>query len=271
MIAGLELWLPALLLWQAALPKRLTPLRWACTIFAVLLFATHGARYRILLLLGGSYILRNLQRKTQPNLLTLVVLVVSGVVLFTWIGDYRWLVRMYSETGQSGMMESLMRHFRLIEPFIAVTQYVPENSGYELGGSFLYALTLAIPRSIWPAKPTPAFRQVIEQAMGTRFAYDSGLFYPNFGEYYQNFGLIGIVLGMLLFGVTCRWLYFRLRASSSQAAICAYSLFLPYLVQFISRGYFAQQVQTVTFIFFPLLLSAVVSKTRKISYRSGGF
>jgi hypothetical protein len=76
---------------------------------------------------------------------------------------------------------------------------------------FLPTLTYFIPRVIWPDKPIQAggrefavkFRITNDQDRSTFIACTVP------GEMYWNFGLAGVLLGMMLFGVLMRWVYRR--------------------------------------------------------------
>ncbi len=79
-------------------------------------------------------------------------------------------------------------------------------------------------------------REVVERVMGASgtdyFALESGLVndfltgvgWTNLGDWYQNFGLTGVIGGMMLIGFAFRFIHRRLTVNASVAGIFAYSL-----------------------------------------------
>src|SRR5439155_12349941 len=84
---------------------------------------------------------------------------------------------------------------------------VPSRLHYRYGGALLGGLVLRpIPRQLWPEKPQPSGRQVV-QVTWPELAKSH--FSPEFSPllvFYWAFGLAGVVAGMALFGLACRTL-----------------------------------------------------------------
>jgi hypothetical protein len=95
-----------------------------------------------------------------------------------------------------------------------------------------------------------------------------GLAYPNLGEFYVNFGLVGEIGGMFLFGYLLRraWMFLQ-RNPHDPWALIIYSMTLPFLVQVVSRGYFVQIAQEFVFIFGPVLIGRRLFGERAVRRR----
>jgi hypothetical protein len=82
--------------------------------------------------------------------------------------------------------------------------------GYRLGQTMDYLLYAAVPRALWPEKPTVTrgawFDAYIGQA-GTEEGATTSLGQTAIGELYWNFGLIGVVIGMVGLGTFFGYLW----------------------------------------------------------------
>lgn len=97
------------------------------------------------------------------------------------------------------------------EGFNNVMAYVPRYVDHLWGATYAKILAWPIPRSIWPDKPL---------SMGVRylFEFEGALFETTYsvgsllvGEFYWNFGWLGIVAGMLLVGMIVKHMAERTR------------------------------------------------------------
>ncbi len=112
--------------------------------------------------------------------------------------------------------------------FVAV-EHVPERSGYRYGGEFGQGLLGTVPRVVYPGKPEStdvSFRKLI---WGDRFL--AGRPISAAGEFYRDFGWIGVVVGSLLFGVVTRVLTgLRARAGPADGRALRAAVFVVGLV-----------------------------------------
>jgi hypothetical protein len=115
---------------------------------------------------------------------------------------------------------------------IALTA-IPDPLGYRFGGATVGDLVLRpVPREVWVDKPLPPITEVTKQVWPV--AVETGGFNPAFTpvmSFYWDFGVLGVFVGMGLFGVLARslWEYF-IRLRSSFAAQLIYATALCYLV-----------------------------------------
>ena len=89
----------------------------------------------------------------------------------------------------------------------------------------------------------------------------NGVAYPNLGEYYVEFGVVGIIVCMFILGLFCRYarnLYVKRQGLS--LSLVLYSLVYGALFQIIIRGYMPQNFTMMLFLLAPVILIAIVNK-----------
>jgi hypothetical protein len=184
-----------------------------------------GNRIVLLPLIGGLVVFRYLQRRHRPSGRSLALLALIALFLSPFLSDLR---------GRGTRGESVVDTFvraskpsRLVQPFTsgpdsemapalaAALSVIPDRLPHEYGRVIFGDLVLRpIPRPFWSHKPLiPRERLIatlwpVEAARGTINPEFSVLLY-----FYWDFGTIGVLLGMAMFGVGARYLYdlYRLR------------------------------------------------------------
>jgi hypothetical protein len=105
-----------------------------------------------------------------------------------------------------------------LSTFAKVISMTPESVPYWLGGSYRTLFTSFIPRALWPGKP----QSEIGQEFGHRYSLlhhrDTITAYnlPWLTEFYANFGVIGVCVGMFAVGLIFRFLVTTMSAPMSQ-------------------------------------------------------
>lgn len=91
----------------------------------------------------------------------------------------------------------------------ALRSTVPDQMEFKFGATFLPAVTSFIPRLVWPDKPTFQYYNEVGRATGLLAPtnYDTSVVYTSMGELYLDFGDLGVILGMLLYGLIYRRLH----------------------------------------------------------------
>jgi hypothetical protein len=120
-----------------------------------------------------------------------------------------------------------------LDLFADVVRRTPRQVPYWNGQTYMSLVGAAVPRILWPNKPT----KQLGQAFGHRYGYlgendrSTSINLPYFVEFYCNFGELGVVLGMLLVG----WLYAKLEqrlnsvGQSTLVSVCGIVLLVPLL------------------------------------------
>ncbi|MEA2355226.1 MAG: hypothetical protein QOD61_1355 [Solirubrobacteraceae bacterium] len=127
----------------------------------------------------------------------------------------------------------------VFDQFLEETNYVPIHAGYRYGGELGQGLRGQLPRFLYPGKPEAtdtSFRKLI---WGNRFL--AGRPIGAAGEFYRDFGFVGIVVGGLLLGAFARALTgLRVRHGPSEGRklrACLFVVGVLLLFQFIIGSY----------------------------------
>ena len=156
-----------------------------------------------------------------------------------------------------------------IDALAVVMKYTPNPRPFGYGASVIDAfISATIPRQLWPAKPLFDPSRDFEQNYLSMPSYYHGHTSCQLAaDLYQNMGLPGVFLGMLIFGIFVKWLYlFCAPGRNRPAGVFFYAFLLP-LVSYwtaITVGYFV--------IFLPrtLLLSVAAAMFLGVTYKKIG-
>jgi hypothetical protein len=144
-------------------------------------------------------------------------------------------------------------------------QFVPDRIDYQMGRTYLEAVSRPVPRAIWAEKPRAAETQLMA-AIWPQFASAGvGFSFSLFGEPYLNFGLFGVIAVFLAFGVFWRAAYewFR-RAPMNPFVISAYALSWPFLFVYM-RGGLGVDYQRQVIYLLPVLLAFLFVRRSRIA------
>jgi len=101
------------------------------------------------------------------------------------------------------------------------------------GETYLSLVGFAVPRFIWPSKPTKTLGQDFGHRYGYLDSWDTwtSINLPFLIEFYANFGEIGVLIGMVIVGLIYRLLDNDLNRAGQplQVTICSLVLLVPML------------------------------------------
>lgn len=232
------------------------------------IYSTIGFRFRVLIIALAPIVYYYLAHRRRPSVTTLLAGAVVAALVIGGIGSIRTKVRSAAavsldELSLARAEQSFSHDLDIYQPFLTLVENMPDPEGFVLGRSFSYIIYHPIPRRIWEGKPEPPVHVIIRRAFGGNEALEAGVAYPNVGEYYANFGVGGVIAGMLLFGIFLRWLweYTRLHVGNPWVR-CIYGIALPFLVVAVSRGYLVFTIQSAAFFVGPVLMGMWVTSRR---------
>jgi hypothetical protein len=144
-----------------------------------------------------------------------------------------------------------------LDVFALELEKMPSQISYRYGGSFLETVYQPIPRSLLAQKPPVLTAWYKSQLLGRNDG--GGVRASALGEGYANFGAIGIVALMAIYGVLGRLFYSAVHRKRTPAplAVVFYAIAVQYLVQ-LTIGTFDES--TVAFVerLIPLALAAAL-------------
>ncbi|MDY3057366.1 MAG: O-antigen polymerase [Mediterraneibacter faecis] len=216
-----------------------------------------GFRYLMIAMILMPITFYYVRRKKSPPLKYCLI----GIVLI-FIGiTYVEITRVGISVGGGGvnvdaslftfdrMWQSVQGNFDLYKSFYGAVLAFPEKHGFFCGEeTFLATAYTMIPRAIWPDKPATPFVRTLNLSVGY-MASISGWAAPNIYEYYMDFGTIGCVVCMMIFG--CVWRnIFKKNAENGNSIdrIVKYSCIYPLSFQLVIRGYTPMNFYTIVFI-----------------------
>jgi len=252
--------------------KRKRKILWCFFIAILIVFCTIGFRFRILILVLAPlvyYFLKVKRKNINFRLIVIVIIIFLIVGVFGAVrnGFRSGNIASYSLTFYSSW-NAFTRSLAIYQPFLVMIKAIPKLHDYYWGSSYTYIFLQPIPRALWPDRPEAPQNDIIRTIFGSNKPVKSGVAYPNIGEFYANFGLIGIILGMFFFGIILRILFEYLNCySENEWVLILYSITLPFLVQIVSRGYFVQSMVETIFIIGPVIIGMLLSSRLKFIRR----
>lgn len=135
----------------------------------------------------------------------------------------------------SAAMEHSFEGAYFLDPAKTAT-IVDQTSAKDLfmyGESFVGAFVAPVPRILWPEKPLVRIGPLVAQ-MILQYDNNSGAPPGAVGEFYMNFGWLGIVFGMVTLGAFASMLYNRFESHvDKRFATPAYALFMLCIILFL--------------------------------------
>jgi hypothetical protein len=215
------LFAPAALVLTALALRRRSPPLIAATLLVLLLALVRvlpaGGRFVLLPLLGGILVLVYVMRHKRPRT---AVLVAIGVLAF--FGSYFTLQfrdPTDDRTLETAIEELADRPHAIFDPVVssadaemvlalsAALTVVPDELPHRWGGATVGNLaTRPVPRELWSGKPRPPGETVVATIWPQHYPALNLAFSPLLPLYW-DFGILGVAVGMALFGFGCRLLY----------------------------------------------------------------
>ena len=228
-------------------------------ILGVLTFAMYfvrTARHIMIDMIVAPIVMFYLSRDKRPAAILIVIallLVVIGSGIISFIrGSVRngWGVSLDNFAAED-IFENLIFNLQIYKSYYGVLRAFTEKMDYTYGMQILYTFIMIVPRIIWPGKPESYQAQIIGNGLNHK-AVVTGYAFPNLGEFYGEFGIIGAIVGYLLFGMLLgRWKTMYAQESSTKVSMLKYSILLPVCLQLIIRGAIYQNFYLIIFLMLP--------------------
>ena len=241
------------------------------SILTLMYLIMRNARWLILIMGVSPFVYYYSKRRRSPRLLWTAILGLLALIVFAWMQMNRYNIatgRELQTFGDRGgltiemLMSPFDSDFTTYTTFYGMVKSYPEVYSYMYGRTFLYVFILFVPRVLWAGKPDNPVRDMVEHSLGS-LARTNGRAVANIGEFYANFGIIGVILLMFLFGYIASRLK-NMYEDPSENRLIMYAILYPLMFQWVARGNFSGNFYYTLFAFVPLLVQAVV---RNISRR----
>jgi hypothetical protein len=253
--------------------RGITALATLLTVVSLALTIPYGSRIFLLPLIGGTFAFVYLHRRARPS-----VALVAGLAVLALFASFAAGVLRNPERrpdARDELTRALERPTTILEPIFrgndaemaavlagALTA-IPERLDFRHGGAVVGNLvTRPIPRQLWPGKPEPPGETVVS----TVWPHLDGVFHPAFTpllNFYWDFGVPGVLVGMAFFGLACRTLYAWFCAyRDSFAAQLTFGATIWYVV-IAARNDPVDTVVFASFFVLPLLVLARLPLVRR--------
>lgn len=238
------------------------------TLFCIVYILMRNARWLMLVFIVAPITFFYIKRKRQPELLLLVFVATIGLTIFAWMQANRttmlqggamtgWGDKGFSLKTLLAPLESDLSTYRT---FYSMVQRYPSEYSYVLGKTFIYALILFIPRVLWNGKPDNPIRDIVENSLNKE-ARTKGTAVSNIGEFYANFGIVGVVFFMYLCGWIAgslkRYIFQNESIGDLRNRQLAYAILFPLFFQWIARGNFSANFYLTIFALLPFVFNRV--------------
>lgn len=241
-------------------------IKFASTLLCAVYILMRNSRWIMLVFILSPIVLYYLKRRKEPKLAWIIGIGFLGLVVFAWMQANRnglaageamqgWGSDGFTLEKLTAPMESDLSTYRT---FYSMVQRFPSQYGYMLGKTFLYTIVLFVPRSLWLAKPDNPVRDMIEHSLNAS-ARQSGTAVANIGEFYANFGYLGVVALMFILG----WLVVSLKRyvfddtdiqEQTDSKFIMYAILYPLFFQLVARGNFSGNFYLLIFALLPIFI-----------------
>ena len=219
-----------------------------------LVYAKVGNKSFTLIILGMPFVAYYYARGRLPSRSAVVMLLVTVFLIFPFYSAFRVTSRSSSIPTRAADTVSTLttdtpgtyaersffvvgQRMALINSVAVVVREVGHTVDFQNGRTiYLTAVSLAIPRFLWPDKPSIGIGQDFARQFGIlpRFDVETNVAITPVAEWYWNFGVLGVVVGMFLTGIFYRFIYSTLgqRSGADPFRLAIYAGILPTLMSF---------------------------------------
>ena len=231
--------------------------------FTFAMYFIRTARHIMFDMLLAPIIMYYLSKDKRPKIsliFTFIILVVIGSGIIAFIrGAVRngWGVSLEG-MGTQDIVNNFLFNLQIYKSYYGVLRAFTERMDYTYGMQILYTIIMIVPRVLWPGKPESYQAEIIGNGLNQQ-AVVTGYAFPNLGEFYGEFGVIGAIVGYLVFGLLLGyWKTMYDKKSATKVSMLKYSILLPVCLQLIIRGAVYQNFYLVLFLMLPFWIVDIV-------------
>ena len=225
-----------------------------------------GSRNLAITVILAIFVEHYLEIGKRPKNVTVLLLIICFYLLIGIIGIFRETIKNgqginWALISSEKMRDAFMYNVEIFFPFYHLVAYIPSSYPYHYGLGFLNIVVQFIPRAIWHSKPAMLGKSALEVMYGSSLG---GAAYPNIGEFYYEFGLIGVVLLMYAFGYIMKRIYEKSVYETDCFNILRFSIIFGYIIQFVCRGHIASWAIDYILMLAPIGVLRYLLKNRRL-------
>lgn len=224
-------------------------------VILCLVCVSTGSRNLALCVMLAIIVYKYLSAGNRPNMLTIAAGIVLIYLFVGFIGIFRSTIKSgntidVSTMDSDSIFSAFMFNVEIFYPFYTLVGYLSRGIiQYHYGLGIINIPLQFIPHILWKSKPATIGLTSFEAMYGDSMG---GAAYPNIGEFYYEFGLIGAMFGMILFGIFSQKYFVFAKKTKNKISMLEYGIFFGYIMQFICRGHFASWALDFVFMFGPI-------------------
>lgn len=225
-------------------------------------FIMRGFRFIIVAIIISPIIVMFLKKHSRPKLLHILAVLIILLLMIGFVGSTRTELRngqgVKENINQSMTIESITYtvtdNFSIFKTYYGIIEHIPKDMNYTLGEQIVkYTIIMFVPRAIWSNKPQPIIREILSTSVSP-YASIAGTAYPYIGEYYHEFGLLGIIVFCFFLGQFCKRINY-LKEEKDIHSIVLFATLYPLLFQILIRGYTPSNFYMILFVILPVYIS----------------
>lgn len=233
-------------------------------------FYVRGFRFIMIAVLMAPIIYNYLKKNKRPKLYMIAIILIA----FSIFSGYMQFARAAIRAGSGGeidlsvvfniknISDMLIDNFEIVKTYYGIVEHFPKDFFYLLGSEMIvYTVVLFVPRFIWPSKPQPPIYTVISGAINEAGRV-AGTAYPYIGEYYFEFGVIGVCICMAFLGRLLRKLHVYMYTKNYHDYVL-YSCVFPLLLQILIRGYTPTNFYMILAVMLPIFITRKIVSQEK--------
>jgi oligosaccharide repeat unit polymerase len=230
--------------------------------FALTFLAYMFAGYRFIIIQLTSTIIIYIYAKKMKNpKATLVGILAFIALLFASIVEFiRGGLRTGTGVNTEGynfsdnILSPFESNFTLYKVFYRFTEIFPEHHPFTWGNTMIWeTIYFIIPRAIWPEKPKTELFDRMSEAFGPQIL-TTGTALNNISEYYYEFGIIGCIFFMYLFGyIFGRSRKLFLKKNANDHDLIFFSMLFSIAFSCVNAGYMPMNFYMIVMTLIPVL------------------
>jgi len=240
--------------------------KWPVTILRVIMMFSllvRTTRWFLIVLIISPLVFNYVKTKKTVNYKYIVfvgvlVSVLIGVMQFTRVqirDGYGAETADWSSFSFYTIWLAFSGNFDLYKTLYGAVSYFPQEHFYTMGQQLIYlTLVTCIPRSIWPAKPYSIIDSKLKMYFLGSGAVRGHWAYAQMTELYIEFGVIGVLVGYVIFARFCKQLRLLYEEKRSIHDLVSYSVMFPMLMQLVIRGYMPINFWAMFFMLLPVFI-----------------